>query len=54
MTNPDSILKSGDITLPSKIPIVKTIFFLVLMYGCESGTRKKAEHHRSCAFELWC
>ena len=51
MTNLDSILKNGDITLPSKIPIVKAIIFPVLMYGCESGTIKKVEHQRIGVFE---
>ena len=51
MTNLDSILKNGDITLPSKIPIVKAIIFPVLMYGCESGTIKKAENWITDAFE---
>ena len=51
MTNPYSILKNGDITLPSKIPIVKAIIFPVLMYGCESGTIKKVEHQRIGVFE---
>ena len=54
MTNPDSILKSRDITLPTKVCLVKAIVFLVVMYGCESWTIKKAEHQRIDAFELWC
>ena len=54
MTNLDSIFKSRDITLPTKVHIVKAMFFLVVMYGCESWTIKKAEHQRMDAFELWC
>ena len=55
MTNLDSIsLFSRDITLPTKVHLVKTIVFPVIMYGCESWTVKKAEHWRSDAFELWC
>ena len=54
MTNLDSILKSRDITLPTKICVVKAIVFPVVMYGCESWTIKKAEHQRIDAFELWC
>ena len=54
MTNLDSILKSRDITLPTKAHLVKAIFFLVVMYGCESWTIKKAECWRIDAFELWC
>ena len=54
MTNLDSILKSRDITLPTKIHLVKAIVFPVVMYGCESWTVKKAEHRRINAFELWC
>ena len=54
MTNIDSILKSTDITLPTKIRIVKAMAFPVVMYGCESWTIKKAEHQRTDAFELWC
>ena len=54
MTNLDSILKSRDITLPTKVCLVKAMFFPVVMYGCESWTIKKAEHRRSNAFELWC
>ena len=53
MTNLDSILKSRDITLPTKVHLVKAMFFSVVMYGCESWTIKKAEH-RIDAFELWC
>ena len=53
MTNIDSILKSRDTTLPTKVCIVKTMFFSVLMYGCESWTIKKAERRRIDAFELW-
>ena len=54
MTNLDSILKSRDITLPTKVHIVKVMAFPVVMYGCESWTIKKAEHQRIDAFELWC
>ena len=54
MTNLDSILKSRDITLPTKIHLVKAMFFPVVMYGCESWTIKKAESQRIDAFELWC
>ena len=54
MTNLDSILKSRDITLPTKISLVKVMVFPVVMYGCESWTIKKAEHQRIYAFELWC
>ena len=54
MTNLDSILKSRDITLPTKVHLVKAMVFPVVMYGCESWTVKKAEHHRIDAFELWC
>ena len=54
MTNLDSILKSRDITLPTKVCLVKPIVFLVIMYGCESWTIRKAEHWRIEAFELWC
>ena len=53
MTNLDSILKSRDITLPTKVHIVKNMVFPVAMYGCESWTIKKAEHRRIDAFELW-
>ena len=54
MTNLDSILKSRDITLPTKVHLVKAMVFPVIMYGCESWTIKKAEHWRTDAFELWC
>ena len=54
MTNLDSILKSRDITLLTKVCLVKAIVFPVVMYGCESWTIKKAEHQRTDAFELWC
>ena len=54
MTNLDSILKSRDITLPTKVPLVKAMVFLVVMYGCESWTIKKAERLSIDAFELWC
>ena len=54
MTNLDSILKSRDITLPTKVHLVKAMPFPVVMYGCESWTVKKAEHRRIDAFELWC
>ena len=54
MTNLDSILKSRDITLPTKVHLVKAIVFPVVMYGCESWTVKKAECQRIDAFELWC
>ena len=53
MTNLDSILKSRDITLPTKVHLVKAMVFLVVMYGCESWTIKKAECQRMVAFELW-
>ena len=53
MTNLDSILKSKDITLPTKVCLVKAMVFPVVMYGCESWTIKKAEHRRTDAFELW-
>ena len=53
MTNLDSILKSRDITLSTKVHLVKAMVFLVVMYGCESWTIKKAEHWRIDAFELW-
>ena len=53
MTNLDSILKSRDITLPTKVLLVKAMVFPVVMYGCESWTIKKAEHRRIDAFELW-
>ena len=54
MTNLDSILKSRDITLPTKVHLVKAMAFPGVMYGCESWTMKKAEHRRIDAFELWC
>ena len=54
MTNPDSIFKSRDITLPTKVHLVKAMVFPVVMYGCESWTMKKAERRRIDAFELWC
>ena len=53
MTNVDSILKSRDITLPTKICLVKAMVFPIVMYGCESWTIKKAEHRRIDDFELW-
>ena len=53
MTNLDSIFKSRDITLPTKVHLVKAMVFPVIMYGCESWTIKKAEHQRIDAFELW-
>ena len=53
-TNLDSILKDSDITLPTKVHLVKALIFPVVMYGCESWTVKKAEHRRIDAFELWC
>ena len=54
ITNLDSMLKSRDITLPTKVCLVKVVIFPVVMYGCESWTTKKAEHQRIDAFELWC
>ena len=54
MTNLDSILKSRDITFPTKVHLVKAMVFPVVMYGCENRTAKKAEHRRIDAFELWC
>ena len=54
MTNVDSILKNTDITLPTKVHLVKVMVFPVVMYGCESWTIKKSEHQRIDAFELWC
>ena len=54
MTNLDSILKIRDITLPTKVSLVKAVVFLVVMYGCESWTVKKAERQRIDVFELWC
>ena len=53
MTNLDSILKSRDITLPTRVSLVKAMVFPVVLYGCENWTRKKAEHRRIDAFELW-
>ena len=54
MTNLDSIIKSRDITLPTKVHLVKAMVFAVVMYGCESWTAKKAEHQKIDAFDLWC
>ena len=54
MTNLDSVLKSRDITLPTKVHIVKTMVFPVVMYGCETWTVKKTEHQRIDVLELWC
>ena len=54
MTNLNSILKSRDITLPTKVCLVKALVFPIVMYGCEKWTTKKAEHQRIDAFELWC
>ena len=54
MTNLDSILKIGDITLPRKVCTIKAMVFPVVIYGCESWTVKKAKHRRTNAFELWC
>ena len=54
MTNLDSILKSRDMTLPTKVHLVKATFFPAVTYGCESWTMKKADHQRMDAFELWC
>ena len=54
MTNLDSILKSRDVTLPTKVHLVKAMVFLVVMYGCESWVIKKAERQRTDSFELWC
>ena len=54
MTNPDSVLKSRDITLPTKVCIVKAMAFPVVMYGCKSWAIKKAESQRIDGFELWC
>ena len=54
MTNLDSVLKSRDITLPTKVCIVEAMVFTVVMYECESWTIKKAKHQRIAAFELWC
>ena len=54
VTNLDCILRSRDITLPTKVHLVKTMVFLVVMYGCERGTIKKAERQKTDSFELWC
>ena len=54
MNNVDSIFKSRDITLPTKVCLVKAMVFPMGMYGCESWTEKKAEHRRTDAFEVWC
>ena len=54
MKNPDSVLKSRDATLPTKVCLVKAMVFPVVMYGCENWTIKKAEHQRIDAFQLWC
>ena len=54
VTNPESLLKNREITLPTKVHLVKVIVFPVVMYGCESWTVKKAEHRRIDAFEMWC
>ena len=54
MTNLDSVLKSRDITLPTKVRLVKAMVFPVVMYGCESWTVKKIEHRRTDSFEVWC
>ena len=54
MNNPDSIFRSRDITLPTKVYLVKAMVFPGVVYGCESWTMKKAEHRRIDAFELWC
>ena len=54
MTNLDRIFKSRDITLPTKVCLVKAMVFPVVMYGCDRGTINKAEHQRIDAFELWC
>ena len=54
MTNLDSTLKSRDVTLPTKVHLVKAMVFPVILYGCESWTIKKAEHGRTDAFKLWC
>ena len=54
MTNLDSVLRSRDITLPTKVCLVRAMVFPVVMYGCKSWTRKKAEHQRTDVFELWC
>ena len=54
MTNLDTVLKGRDITLPTKVCLLKAMVFPVVIYGCESWTLKKAEHRRTEAFELWC
>ena len=54
MTNLDSLFKNGDVTLPTKVHLVKAMLFPVVMYGCESWTIRKAECLRIAAFELWC
>ena len=54
MTDLDSVVESKDLTLPTKICVVRAMFFLGVVYGCESGTIKKTEHKRIDAFELWC
>ena len=54
LTNLDTVLKSSDITLPTKVHVVKAVVFPVVVFGCESWTVKKAEHQRIDAFELWC
>ena len=54
MTNLDSVLKSRDITLPTKVHLVKAMVLPVVMYGCESWTIRKADHRRINVFELWC
>ena len=53
-TNLESILKSGDVILPTKVHLVKAMFFPVVMYGCESWAIRKAEHQRTDTFKLWC
>ena len=54
MTNLDSVLKSRDFTLPTKVSVIKAVVFPIVMYGCKSWTIKKAEHQRSDSLELWC
>ena len=54
LTNLDSVMKSRDVTLPTKVNIVKVMVFQVVMYSCEIWTTKKAKHQRIVAFELWC
>ena len=54
MPNLDNVLKNRDITLPTRVHIIKTMIFPVVMYGCESRTIKRSEHRRIDAFELWC